>query len=108
MKNALKKFEGSIRIRSHKIALLRYVDDVVLIAGSLEELQDFVNRVKRESEKVGLFLNTKKKKVTKVQRNPRDSGIVIDGKTVETVTKFKYLGAIFTSNEDDSTDSTSA
>ena len=40
----------------------------------------------------------------KVQRNPTDSGIVIDGKTVETVTKFKYLGAIFTSNGDDSTE----
>ena len=28
----------------------------MLIAGSLEELQDLVNRVKLESEKVGLFL----------------------------------------------------
>ena len=97
MRNALENFEGSISIGGHKIANLRYADDVVLIAGSLKELQDLVNRVKLESEKVGLFLNTKKTKVMKVQRNPTDSGIVIDG---ETVTKFKYLGAIFTSNGD--------
>ena len=67
-------------------------------------LQDLVNRVKLESEKVGLFLNTKKTTVMKVQRNPTDSGIVINGGTVETVMKFKYLGAMFTSNGDDSTE----
>ena len=103
MRNALENFEGSISVGGHKITNLRYADDVVLLAGSLKELQDLVNRVKLEIEKVGLFLNTKKTKVMKVQRNPTDSGIVIDGKTVETVTKFKYLGAIFTSNGDDST-----
>ena len=88
----------------HKITNLRYADDVVLIAGSIEELQDLVDRVRLESKKVGLFLNTKKAKVMKVQQNSSDGGIVIDGETVETVTKFKYLGAIFTSNGDDSTE----
>ena len=82
MRNALENFEGSITVGGHKITNLRYADDVVLIAGSLEELQDLVNRVKLESEKVGLFLNTKKTKVMKVQRNPTGSGIVIDGETV--------------------------
>ena len=79
MRDALEHFGGSITVGGHKITNLRYADDVVLIAGSLEELQDFVNRVKLESEKFGLFLNTKKTKVMKVQRNPTDNGIVIDG-----------------------------
>ena len=104
MRNALENFEGSITVGGHKITKLRYADDVVLIAGSIEELQELVERVKLESEKVGLFLNTKKTKVMKVQQNPSDSGIVIDGETAETVTTFKYLGAIFTSNGDDSTE----
>ena len=105
MRNALENFEGSITVGGHKITKLRYADDVVLIAGSIEELQDLVERVKLESEKVGLFLNTQKTKVMKVQQNPSDGGIVIDGETAETVTTFKYLGAIFTSNGDDSTES---
>ena len=67
MRNALENFEGSISVGGHKITNLRYADDVILIAGSLEELQDLVNRVKLESEKVGLFLNTKKTKVMKAQ-----------------------------------------
>ena len=46
MRNALENFEGSISVGGHKITNLRYADDVVLIAGSLEELQDLVSRVK--------------------------------------------------------------
>lgn len=45
---------------------LWYADDVVLIAGTMEELQHLVDRVKTSSEKVGLSLNVKKTKVTKV------------------------------------------
>ena len=104
MRNALENFEGSVTVGGHKLTNLRYADDVVLIAGALEELQGLIDRVRLESEKVGLFLSTKKAKVMKVQQNPSDGGIVIDRETVETVTKFKYLGAIFTSNGDDSTE----
>ena len=39
-----------------------------------------------------------------VQRNPTDIGIGVDGPAVEIVTKFTYLGAIFTSNSDVSTE----
>ena len=66
MRNALENFEGNITVESHKITNLRYADDVVLIAGSLEELQDLVDRVRLESEKVGLFLNTRKQKLRKL------------------------------------------
>ena len=105
MRNALKNFKGSITVGGHKISNLRYADDVVLIAGSLDELQDLVDRVKLESgsEKVGLFLNTKKIKVIKFQRNPTDCGNVIYGETAQTIMKFKYLGEPFTNNSDDST-----
>ena len=104
MRNSFENFEGSITVGGHKITNLGYADDVVLIAGSLEELQDLVDRVRLESEKVGLFLNTKKTKVMKVQQNPTDRGIVIDGETVETVTRFKYLGVAFITHDDDSTE----
>ena len=35
----------------------------MLIGGDLEELQDYVARVRIESEKAGLLLNTKKMKI---------------------------------------------
>ena len=40
---------------------LRYADDTTLMAESEEELKSFLMRVKKESEKVGLKLNIKKK-----------------------------------------------
>ena len=83
MRNTFENFKVSDCAGGHKVTNLRYADDVVLIAGSLEELQDLVSRVKLENEKVGLVLNTKKTKVMKVQRNPTDSGIVIDEETAE-------------------------
>ena len=41
---------------------LRYVDDTTLMAESEEELKSLLMRVKEESERAGLRLNTKKKK----------------------------------------------
>ena len=74
MRNALENFEGSISIEGHKITNLRYADDVVLISGSLEELQILLKKVKTESEKAGLFLGIRKTKVMKIQRNPTENG----------------------------------
>ncbi|XP_063613390.1 uncharacterized protein LOC134786664 [Penaeus indicus] len=102
MRNALEDYEGSIKIEGHSITNLRYADDVVLIAGSIDELQNLVDRVKTESEKTGLLLNAKKTKVMKIQKTPTDQEIIIDGAPVENVTEFTYLGATFTNKVDDS------
>ena len=42
---------------------LRYADDTTLMAESEEELKSFLMKVKVESEKVGLKLNTQKTKI---------------------------------------------
>ena len=55
MREALDNFEGTIKIGGRTMNNLRYVDDVALIAGSIQELQELVNRVVSKSEKTGLF-----------------------------------------------------
>ena len=105
MRNALEDFEGSITVCGRPITNLRYVDDTVLIAGSMTELQELVERVRTHSEAAGLFLNAKKTKVMKILRNPADEDnthISINGEPVENVQKFIYLGATFTNDYDDS------
>ena len=42
------------------VANLRYADDVVLPASSMQELEILVTRVKDASEQSGLLLNTQK------------------------------------------------
>ena len=106
MRKALHDSEGEVMVAGHKVTNLRYADDVVLIAASMTELQELVDRVKTESERSGLFLNVKKTKVTKIRKNPdiddNDSHITVDNDAVENVTDFTYLGATFTDNYDES------
>ena len=80
--------QTGIKIAGRNINNLRYADDTTLTAES-EELKSLLRKVREESEKVGLKLNTQKTKIT-------TSGPItsweIDGITVETVSDF-ILGA---------------
>ena len=53
--------QGGIKIARRNINKLRYADDTTPMAESEEELKILLMRVKEESEKAGLKLNTKKK-----------------------------------------------
>ena len=63
MRNAgLDELQAGIKTGRRNINNLRYADDTTLMAESEEEeLQSLLMRVKEESERTGLRLNTKKK-----------------------------------------------
>ena len=71
------------------ISNLRHADDTTLMSESEEELKSLLMKVKEESEKAGLKLNTQKTKI--MASNPNTSW-QIDGETMETVTDFIFLG----------------
>ena len=85
-----KKAQAGIKIAGRNINNLIYADDTTLMAESEEELKSLLMKVRVESEKVGLKLNTEKTKITA-------SGSIslweIDGETVETVSDF-ILGGL--------------
>ena len=59
MKNAgLEEAEAGIKIARRNINNLRYADDTTLMAESKEELKSLLMKVKEESRKVDLKLNT--------------------------------------------------
>ena len=63
MRNAgLKEAQAGIKIARRNIKNLRYTDDITLMAES-EELKILLMKVKEESEKVGLKLNSQKTKI---------------------------------------------
>ena len=70
MRNAFEDFTGGVKIGGRVITNLRYADDVVLIAGGMEELQELINRVSKASSQFGLSLNPSKTKVMKICRKP--------------------------------------
>ena len=61
--SGLDEAQAGIKIAGRNINNLRYADDTALMANSEDELKSFLMKVKEESEKAGLKLNTQKLKI---------------------------------------------
>ena len=97
MRNAgMEEAQAGIKIARRNINNLGYADDTTLMAKS-EELKSFLMKVKEESEKVGLKLNTQK---TKIMASGPITSWQIDGETVETVADFISGGSKITADVD--------
>ena len=93
----LDEAQAGIKIAKRNINNLRYADDTTLMAEGKEELKSLLMKVKEESEKVGLKLNIQK---TKIMASGPITSWQIDGKTMETVTDFIFLGSKITADGD--------
>ena len=90
MRNAgLEEAQAGIKIAGRNINKLRYADDTTVMAEDEEELKSLLMKVKEESEKVGLKLNSQKMKI--MASSPITSW-QIDEEAVETVADFIFLG----------------
>ena len=98
MRNAgLDEAQAGIKIAGININNLRYADDTTRMAESQEELKGLLMKVKEESEKVGLKVNTQK---TKIMASGPITLWQIDGETVETMSDFIFLGSKITADGD--------
>ena len=98
MRNAgLDEVQAGVKIAGRNINNLRYADDTTLMAESEEELKSLLMKMKEESEKVGLKLNIQN---TKIMASDPITSWEIDGKTVETVADFIFLGSKITADGD--------
>ena len=89
MRNAgLGETQAGIKIAGRNINHLRYADDTTLMTETEEELKSLLVKVKEESEKVGLKLNTQK---TKIMASGPITSWEIDGERVEIVSDY-FLG----------------
>jgi len=89
-RSGLDEIEHGVRISGRNITNLRYADDTTLLAETEEGLKLLLTRIKEESEKSGLRLNSKK---TKVMVTLGELGeFITAGKTFEVVDSFTFLG----------------
>ena len=93
----LDESQAGIKIAGRSTNNLRYADDITLMAESKEELKSLLMKVKEESEKVGLKLNTQK---TKIMASGPITSWQIDREAIETVTVFIFLGSKITVDGD--------
>ena len=80
-----------VRIAGQLLNNLRYADDTTLLAGRKEGLEILIRRLRKESEKAGLFFNIKK---TKVMTTEDWEKFEIDGEEIQVVTSFCFLGSM--------------
>ena len=91
--------QAGIKIAGRNINNLRHADDTTHMAESEEKLKSLLMKVKEETEKVDLKLNIQK---TKIMASGPTTSWEIDGKTVETMTDFIFLGSKITADGDSS------
>ena len=59
----LDESQAGIKIAGRNINNLRYANDTIVMAESEEKLKSFLMKVKEESEKAGLKINSQKTKI---------------------------------------------
>ena len=91
----LDEMQAEVKIARRNINNLRYAEDTTLMAESEEKLTSLLMKVKEETEKIGLKLNIQKIKI--MAFSPITSRQT-DGKTVQTVRGFIFLGSKITSD----------
>ena len=91
MRNAgLEEAHAGIKIGGKNVNNFRYANDTTFMAGSKEKLRSLLMKVKEESEKADVKLNIQK---TKIMASGPIISWQIDGKTMETMTGFIFLGS---------------
>ena len=88
--DVLNEAQAGIKIARRNINNLKYADDITLMAESKEELKSLLMKMKEESEKAGLKLNTQK---TKIMASGPITSWQTDGEAMEIVTDFIFLGS---------------
>ena len=84
-----------ININGNNLNNIRYADDTALIANNSEDLQKLVDKVKDESDLKALNMNVSKTKTMVISRDEgKTAKIKVDGKDLEQVKYFKYLGQV--------------
>src|SRR6218665_291013 len=89
-KAEMQEAKEGVKIAGRTLDNLRYADDTTLMAGNKADLAKLIRRLKRESEKAGLYFNIKK---TKIMTTVNWASFEIDGEEIEEVTSFTFLGS---------------
>src|ERR1051325_1310566 len=95
MVEALEGVEEGIRVGGELISDVRFADDQGMIASSESELQRLKDRLYVSANKFDMKINVKKTKSMIVSRKGEGTvSITVDGKRVEQVKRFRYLGSL--------------
>ena len=94
MTDALENHTSTVSIGGRTVTNLKFADDIDGLAGNEEELARLVKRLDETSTRYGMEISAEKTKMMRNSDEPIKTKITVSGQQLETVNKFKYLGAI--------------
>ena len=95
----LKSGMEGLNINMFKMFLLLYADDIIIFSNTAEEMQNSLNLLSNYCERWKLKVNVMKTKVMVFRKGgilPKRLTFYYNGETLEIVSRFKYLGVVFT------------
>lgn len=102
-REALDNIQEGITINGAKLNNIRYADDTIMFADSLQGLQKLMDRVTEISSQYGLEMNINKTKLLVVsKRNITEDNLYINQNRIQRVKQYTYLGTIINENWDNS------
>ena len=96
MTDALEDHECTVSIGGRTITNLRFADDIDGFAGEEEELANLVERLDKASTAYGMEISAEKTKLMTNNTSGINTEIKANGRRLETVTSFNYLGSVIT------------
>ncbi|CAG2217942.1 unnamed protein product [Mytilus edulis] len=99
----IKRICKEINIGTDSLSCLLYADDIVLISDTVDGLQSLLHCVTDWSKTWRLKVNTDKTKIMHVRKASKpknDYEFQLNNMTLETVSKYRYLGLVITENLD--------
>ena len=94
------KNRRSRRVKPEMTTDLDFVDDIALLSDQIKQVQELMNRVKKECQNVGLGINAKTKLMAYNIEEELELKL-LDGTKMKEVNDFKYLGSWVDSTEED-------
>ena len=94
MRSALGTNIGGIATGEEAVKDLRYADDTTAISETVREMKHMIEKIRLESEKIGLYLKVDKSKMMVIEGN--NEQLHVNCRVVEKVTDFNFLGPYIT------------
>lgn len=96
MTDALEEHKGTVSIGGRTITNLRFADDIDGLAGDEQELENLVKALDGAATSYGMEISAEKTKLMTNNTKGISREIQANGKKLESVKTFKYLGSIIT------------
>lgn len=92
LNEALDNTNLGLKIGGRSIQAIKFADDQAIVAGSPRSLAKIVERVNLGARCYGMKINVRKTKTMVIAKSPKTIHLKVDGKAIEQVRHFTYLG----------------